>query len=88
VVRECPIADPGPLASLLKGHEIASSRPAQLQVELMANSVAGDLIEGTGGLRKLRTNSRNFFHSCIRPLSSAESVSNTADRYLPCPVLN
>jgi hypothetical protein len=27
---------------------------SQLQVTLMANSVAGDLIEGTGGLRKLR----------------------------------
>jgi hypothetical protein len=27
---------------------------AQLQVELMVNPVAGDLIEGTGGLRKLR----------------------------------
>jgi hypothetical protein len=27
---------------------------AQLQLELMVNPVAGDLIEGTGGLRKLR----------------------------------
>jgi len=27
---------------------------SQLQVTLMANSAAGDLIEGTGGLRKLR----------------------------------
>jgi hypothetical protein len=27
---------------------------AQLQVELMVNPAAGDLIEGTGGLRKLR----------------------------------
>jgi len=27
---------------------------AQLQVELTVNPVAGDLIEGTGGLRKLR----------------------------------
>ena len=27
---------------------------ARLQVELMVNPVAGDLIEGTGGLRKLR----------------------------------
>jgi hypothetical protein len=82
-----------PLASLLKGHNVASGRRgrqigmytqvaytsqmkavfielpaferhrddyldddgfAQLQVELMVNPVAGDLIEGTGGLRKLR----------------------------------
>jgi hypothetical protein len=27
---------------------------AQLQLELMVNPIAGDLIEGTGGLRKLR----------------------------------